>query len=326
MDTFVDSAWYFLRYPNPRYEEGPFDPEMTRRWLPVDFYVGGSEHSVTHLIYARFITMCLHDMGYLEFDEPFVKLRHQGIITSKGAKISKSKGNIINPDTFIEKFGSDTFRIYLMFMGSYADGGDWDDSGITGVARFLGRAYRLLMKYADQRIVARDITYNAISNKDAELKYHLNHTIKKVGLDIESLDYNTAVAAMMELLNLLYKKSEAGQESGLFYYALNQYNLLLAPLAPHLAEELWAALKTDQSIFQHSWPKYDPTALKTRTITMVAQINGKLRGSFEVPTEIGKDEFLKLIKQDDKVSRYLEGKEIVKEVFIPGRLANIVVK
>jgi len=326
MDTFVDSAWYFLRYPNPRYDAGPFDPEMTKKWLPVDFYVGGSEHAVTHLIYARFITMCLHDMGYLEFDEPFLKLRHQGIITNKGAKISKSKGNIINPDTFIEKFGSDTFRIYLMFMGSYADGGDWDDSGITGVARFLGRVYRLLTKYAAQRAIAANFNYDSISNNDNELKHQLNYTIKKVGADIESLDYNTAVAAMMEFLNLLYKKSEAGQETDLFYYALNQFNVLLAPLAPHLAEELWSALNSGRSIFRCVWPAYDPEALITRKITMVAQINGKLRGSFEVPTEIGRDEFLSLIKQDDKISRFLVGKKIVKEVFIPGRLANIVVK
>jgi len=326
MDTFVDSAWYFLRYCDPNIQDKPFNSDIVKKWLPVDFYVGGAEHAVTHLIYARFITKCLYDMGYIDFDEPFLKLRHQGIITSAGAKISKSKGNVINPDSFIEKFGSDTFRIYLMFMGSYIDGGDWDDSGINGVARFLGRVYRLLEKHLDIIKSAKSISYDRITSQDDELRYYLNHTIKKVGEDIDSLDFNTAVAALMEFLNILSKRSDFANDSDLFKYSLLKYIQLLAPLAPHFAEEFWLRAGHDDSIFNSAWPKYDPAALITESITMVAQINGKLRGSFEVAKDISKDKFLALIKADERISRYLDGKTIIKEIFVPGKLANIVVK
>lgn len=326
MDTFVDSSWYFLRYVDPRYKDGPFNPERVEKWLPVDFYVGGAEHAVMHLMYARFITMCLHDMGYINFDEPFLKLRHQGTITNKGTKISKSKGNIINPDSFIEKYGSDTFRIYLMFMGSYSEGGDWDDSGINGVARFLGRVYRLLEKNLEHIKSTESISYTNIESNDDDLKYYLNYTIKKVGSDIDTLDYNTAVASMMEFLNLLYKRSESGDKSKLFYYSLLKYIQLLAPLAPHFAEEFWSRFGYDKSIFNSGWPKYDQKALITETITVVAQVNGRLRGSFEVPKDITKEKLLDIIKKDEKVSRHIEGKKIIKEVFVPGKLINIVVK
>ena len=326
MDTFVDSAWYFLRYCDPNIHDKPFNPDLVKKWLPVDFYVGGAEHAVTHLIYARFITQCLYDMGYVDFDEPFLKVRHQGIITSGGAKISKSKGNVINPDSFIEKFGSDTFRIYLMFMGSYADGGDWDDSGINGVARFLGRVYRLFEKHLDIIKPAKNLSYDRIIARDDELRYYLNHTIKKVGEDINSLDYNTAIAALMEFLNILYKRSDANDESDLFKYSLVKYIQLLAPLAPHFAEEFWSQIGYDDSIFNSSWPSFDPQALITESITMVAQINGRMRSSFDVPNDISQDKFLALIKGDERIKRHLEGKTIIKEIFVPGKLANIVVK
>lgn len=326
MDTFVDSAWYFLRYFDPHDMDRPFDPEKIKKWLPVDFYVGGAEHAVTHLIYARFITMCLHDMKYLLFDEPFLKLRHQGIITNKGAKISKSKGNVINPDEFIEQYGSDTFRLYLMFMGSYVDGGDWDDTGITGVARFLGRVYRLLEKHIAGIIKAKSLNYDKVSSHDSELRYYLNCTIKKVGEDIESLDYNTAVAAMMEFLNILGKRSEADDDSELFNFSLLKYIQILAPLAPHFAEEFWHRTGNKESVFLSAWPNFDPKALVTQNITMVAQVNGKLRASFDVPKGITKADFLKMIRQDERIIRHVEGKTVVKEVFVPGKLANIVVK
>ncbi|MCP4583936.1 MAG: leucine--tRNA ligase [candidate division Zixibacteria bacterium] len=326
MDTFVDSSWYFLRYCDPQDHDKPFSADLVKKWLPVDFYVGGAEHAVTHLIYARFITKCLCDMGYIDFDEPFLKVRHQGIITSNGAKISKSKGNIINPDEFIEKFGSDTFRIYLMFMGSYRDGGDWDDSGITGVARFLGRVYRILEKHLPGIKAARSIDYNNIESTDSELRYYLNHTIKKVGADIHTLDFNTAVAALMEFLNVLSKRSEVEDKSDLFNYSLLKYIQLLAPLAPHFAEEFWSRIGYKDSIFNGSWPEYDPGAMITETITMVAQINGKLRASFEVAKDIGGEDFLNLVKNDERISKHIEGKSIIKEIFVPGKLANIVVR
>ncbi len=326
MDTFVDSSWYFLRYVDPKYKDGPFNPERVKRWLPVDFYVGGAEHAVMHLMYARFITMCLHDMGYIHFNEPFLKLRHQGTITNKGAKISKSRGNVINPDSFIEKYGSDTFRIYLMFMGSYSEGGDWDDSGINGVARFMGRVYRLLEKHLDGIISVTSISYDNIESNDNDLKYYLNYTIKKVSSDIDTLDYNTAIAAMMEFLNLLYKRSESGDNSNLFYFSLLKYTQLIAPLAPHFAEEYWWRFGYNTSIFDSKWPEYDQKALITEKITVVAQVNGRLRGSFEVPKEITKEKLLEIVKMDEKVSKHIAGKKVVKEIFVPGKLINIVVK
>lgn len=326
MDTFVDSSWYFLRYVNPHYDKGPWDNDRVKQWLPVDFYVGGAEHAVMHLMYARFVNMCLHDMGLIDFDEPFIKLRHQGIITSKGAKISKSKGNVINPDSFIDAYGSDTFRVYLMFMGSYTDGGDWDDSGINGAARFLGRVYRLIEKHLDDIRLYSNKSYADINTDDRELKYYLNYTIQKVGRDIDSLDYNTAVAALMEFLNQLSSRSESGKISDLFLYSLLRFIQLLAPLAPHLAEELWARSGHSESVFNCGWPHFDEKALEMETVTVAVQICGKLRGTIEVAKDISKEELLKLAKSDDKISRHLEGKQVIKEIVVPGKLVNIVAK
>jgi leucyl-tRNA synthetase len=326
MDTFVDSSWYFLRYVNPHFGDGPWDEDRVKAWLPVDFYVGGAEHAVMHLMYARFITMCLHDMGFIHFDEPFLKLRHQGIITSKGAKISKSKGNVINPDSFIESYGSDTFRVYLMFMGSYTDGGDWDDSGINGAARFLGRVYRLIDKHqaAVKSVIGKP--YEQIKSDDNDLKYYLNHTIKKVGQDIDGLDFNTAVAAMMEFLNQLSARSEAKDDSELFLYSLAKYIQLLAPLAPHLAEELWSWFDNANSVFNSGWPSYDESALVMETVTIAIQVSGRLRGTLDVPKDIGKEALIELVKKDEKIAKHLEGKQTIKEIFVPGRLLNIVVR
>jgi leucyl-tRNA synthetase len=326
MDTFVDSSWYFLRYVNPHFDKGPWDNDRVNQWLPVDFYVGGAEHAVMHLMYARFVNMCLHDLGLIHFDEPFVRLRHQGIITSKGAKISKSKGNVINPDSFIESFGSDTFRVYLMFMGSYVDGGDWDDSGINGAARFIGRVYRLIDKHLGDIKPMTKKAYADINTVDKELKYYLNHTIQKVGRDIDSLDYNTAVAALMEFLNQLYNRSDSGNISDLFKYSLIKYIQLLAPLAPHLAEELWSRLGYTESVFDSGWPQFDQSALEMETVTIAVQISGKLRGTFDVAKDISKEDLLKLVKSDERVARHLEGKQIIKEIIVPGKLVNIVTK
>jgi leucyl-tRNA synthetase len=326
MDTFVDSSWYFLRYVNPQFENGPWDPDRAKNWLPVDFYVGGAEQAVMHLMYARFVNMCLFDMGLVHFEEPFTKLRHQGIITSKGAKISKSKGNVINPDSFIESYGSDTFRVYLMFMGSYTEGGDWDDSGINGAARFLGRVYRLLDKHLDAMRPIRKMAYKDIKIDDKELNYYLNHTIQKVGRDIDSLDYNTAIAAMMEFLNQLSTRSESGEISETFSYSLIKYIQLIAPLAPHLAEEFWTRLGHSESVFDSGWPAFDESALVMETVTIAVQIDGKLRGTFEVAKDISKEDLLKLVKADEKIARHLESKTIIKEIIVPGKLVSIVTK
>jgi leucyl-tRNA synthetase len=327
MDTFVDSSWYFLRYVNPHYNNGPWDADLVRKWLPVDMYIGGAEHAVMHLMYARYFCMFLHDIGLIDFDEPFLKLRHQGTITNKGAKISKSKGNVINPDYFIENYGSDTFRMYLMFMGSYSLGGDWDDSGINGVSRFLGRIYRIISQYAPEIKNRLNITYSSIIVNDVNLNYRLNNTIKRATEDIDALEFNTAIAACMELVNDLYKVSDGSQpKDELFYYALKQLILIIAPLAPHLAEELWQIVGGKETVFNQKWPSYDPAALDLTQVTIVVQINGKLRGNFQVAADINEDELFKLIQADEKIAKYLDGVQIVKKIFVPGKLLNIVVR
>jgi len=327
MDTFVDSSWYFLRYLDPAYEKGPWNPELVRKWLPVDMYIGGAEHAVMHLMYARFFCMFLFDIGLVHFDEPFPKLRHQGSITSKGSKMSKSRGNVINPEYFLERYGSDTFRMYLMFMGSYSLGGDWDDSGINGISRFLGRVYRLVSKYASEIKTHFPLTCPAVDQMDTSLNYRLNLTVKRAGEDIDALEFNTAIAACMELVNDLQKVSEIeGFNRAQLYYSLQTLILLMAPLAPHLSEELWSMIGGDRTIFSQRWPQADPKALELNTITMVVQVNGKLRGNFKVPAGTDEDRFFQIISNDERVAKYIEGRQVVKKVFVPGKLLNIVIQ
>jgi leucyl-tRNA synthetase len=327
MDTFVDSSWYFLRYLDPGYDKGPWNPELSRKWLPIDMYIGGAEHAVMHLLYARFFCMFLNDIGLVHFDEPFLKLRHQGSITSKGAKMSKSHGNVIAPEDYVIRYGSDAFRMYLMFMGSYSLGGEWDDSGINGVARFLGRVYRLISFNSSDLRYRFPMAYDGLRSKDAALDHRLNFTILRVNQDIDDLEFNTAIAACMEFVNDLYKITEAkGPKSDLFHYSLQTLIILLSPFAPHLAEELWSMIGGQGSVFSSKWPSSDKAALKLDTITMVVQINGKLRGNYSVPAQIDEEQFYKIITGDDKVSRYIEGKQVVKRIFVPGKLLNIVVK
>jgi leucyl-tRNA synthetase len=327
MDTFVDSSWYFLRYLDPSYEQGPWRSDLAKKWLPVDMYIGGAEHAVMHLMYARFFCMFLYDIKLIEFEEPFKKLRHQGTITNKGAKISKSRGNVISPDAFVSRYGSDTFRMYLMFMGSYSLGGDWDDSGINGIARFLGRVYRLIEQNADGLKSHHKLTYSAIKDKDASLNHRLNLTIKRVTDDIENLDFNTAISASMELVNELYKLADEGKpKTDLFYFALKQLILIMAPLAPHLSEELWIISGGVSSIFNQKWPSFDPIALELSKVTMVVQINGKLRGSFEVSVDVTEEQLFELCQSDEHTAKYLDGKQVVKRIFVPGKLLNIVVR
>jgi leucyl-tRNA synthetase len=327
MDTFVDSSWYFLRYLDPDYEQGPWRDDLIRKWLPVDMYIGGAEHAVMHLMYARYFCMYLHDIGLLHFEEPFTKLRHQGTITNKGAKMSKSRGNVINPEYFIDRYGSDAFRIYLMFMGSYSLGGDWDDTGINGIARFLNRVYRLVVQNADEIKKRIQLSYSDIRDKDATLNHRLNLTVKRVGDDTDSLEFNTAIASVMELVNELYKIVEENKpKTDLYYFALKQLILIIAPYAPHLGEELWRLSGgAGPTIFSQKWPSYDLQALELAKVTIVIQVNGRLRGSFQVAMDISEEELLELVTTDERISKYLEGKQILKRIFVPGKLLNVVV-
>lgn len=329
MDTFVDSSWYHLRYLNPKIDDAMFDVELANKWMPVDSYIGGAEHATMHLLYARFIHKFLRDLGLLKCDEPYQKLRHQGIITNQGAKMSKSRGNVVNPDVFVEKYGADVFRMYLMFMGPYDLGGDWSDSGIVGVNRFVNRIYELYKNYSNKlKDINSSIEFD-INTLEGDEKYiykRVNIGLKKVVEDIDALKFNTAIAFMMELLNDFSKLSSI-QNKDLIYYVLERYAFLLAPLAPHLAEECWALLGKEKSIFENPiWFSYDEKALIAETYTLAIQLNGKLRATIEIPIDTPEDEVKKIAKSDNRVSKFIEGKEIIREIYVKNKILNIVVK
>lgn len=324
MDTFVCSSWYFLRYTSTEFEDKPFDSDRVNNWLPVDLYVGGADHSNGHLLYSRFITKVLYDEGLLDFDEPFLKLRHQGIITHKGAKMSKSKDNVVNPDDFIERYGSDVFRLYLMFMGDYEQGGDWSDEGIIGIERFVDRIWRL---YNDLLPLPKTDE----SSPPEELNCILNYTTKFVSEDIDNLKFNTAISRLMELLNALYSyigNTEYDKLNLRFLdRCLNIFARLVAPLAPHLGEELFHRLGGKlETVFNERWPEYDPQALIVSNIEIAVQINGRLRDTIIINRKANKEQALFTALESDKIKRYVESAEIVKTIFVPGKLLNIVVK
>ncbi|MBD3360563.1 leucine--tRNA ligase [Candidatus Peregrinibacteria bacterium] len=307
MDTFVCSSWYFLRYPSSNLKNKPFDNKITNEWLPVDMYIGGPEHACMHLLYARFINMVLHDLGYINFTEPFDKLVHQGMITKDGAKMSKSKGNVVSPDEFVEKYGSDVFRMYLMFMGPFTEGGDWNDSGITGIARFVDKFWNLVN--SDPR---------KVKDKNA-LKKNLNKLIKKVTEDIEKMHFNTAIAALMEFVNFAGK-------NGTDKNSKKVITKLIAPLAPHLAEECFDVLDEKYSVADSKWPEYDPKLIVDELITIGVQVNGKVRGEIEVAKDASKEEALEIAKSDENVMKYLSKGKIVKDIYVPGKILGFVVK
>ncbi len=305
-DTFLDSAWYFLRYPSVPRADVAFDRELTKRWLPVTTYIGGNEHAVLHLLYARFITMVLHDQGLLDFEEPFTKFRAHGLIIREGAKMSKSKGNVVNPDDYIDQWGADTFRTYLMFLGPFEEGGDFRDAGISGVKRFLDRLWASVRDHA------------AGGTADTEVMRKLHATIKKVGEDVPALSYNTAIAAMMEYMNTLRKGERTPHRA-----EVEPLVVLVAPFAPHIAEELWEMLGHRSSVFDAPWPAYDPALLASDTFELVVQFNGKTRGTLTVAKGIAQADALSALRGDAALGRFLTG-EPKKVIFVPGRLLNLV--
>ena len=306
-DTFLDSAWYFLRYPSTEFKDKAFDARLTKKWLPVNMYIGGKEHSVLHLMYARFVTMALHDAGLVDFQEPFTKFRAHGLLIKDGAKMSKSKGNVINPDEYFESFGADVLRMYLMFLGPYGQGGDWRDEGIAGIARFLKRVWNLANSGNEDAL-----------HKDGENFERITHkTIKKVTQDIENLQYNTAISALMEFMNALTYNAKPSMEILL---------KLLAPFAPHLVEELWhEAMENTTSIHDEKWPEYDETKIKEETVTVMVQVNGKVRSQIEVSHNDSEEAVRKTALLDEKIIKWLEGKEPKKVIVVAGRVVNIVV-
>jgi leucyl-tRNA synthetase len=308
-DNFLDSAWYFLRYPSTECHDRPFDPAMTERWLPVDMYIGGTEHSVLHLLYSRFITMALHDLGLISFEEPFLRFRAHGLITKDGAKMSKSHGNVVNPDEYIDRYGADTLRMYLLFLGPYDQAGDFSDQGIQGVRRFLDRLWNLVRQQA---------SHLKANSPSLERQRTRHQTIQQVTAEIQELKYNTALVALMKYLNALQIEEQIHLEE------IETLLLLLAPFAPHMAEELWARIRKPYSIHQQAWPKADPQYLVRDKVVIGVQINGRTRATLGLAPDASEKEALSAAQSLAAIQRYLRTSTIDRIVYIPGRILNIV--
>ena len=327
MDTFVDSSWYYLRFLNPNISTEMFDKELGNKWTPVDMYVGGAEHATMHLLYARFVHKFIRDIGLVNSDEPFQTLLHQGTITNEGAKMSKSKGNVVNPDTFTEKFGSDVFRLYLMFMGPYELGGDWSDKGISGTDRFVNKVYDLFNNKNITKDVSPKEKYDLSKlNEDEKFIYKkTNQTLKKVSYEINQFHFNTAIAALMELINNLKNLDKCSKE--IQAYVLKRFAVMIAPLAPHLGEECWQLLGEDVSLFEKPvWFDHDPAGLVEDEVNIAVQVNGKMRATIQLPVD-SEEAFVKdAVFKDEKVKKHTDGKKIIKEIYVKNKIYNIVAK
>ena len=320
MDTFVDSSWYFLRYSSGDWKDKPFDKEEVNYWMPVDQYIGGIEHAILHLLYSSFFIKALKDMGYVEFDEPFENLLCQGMVIKDGAKMSKSKGNVVDPEDIIEKYGADTLRLFILFAAPPEVDLEWSDRGIEGCWRFLNRVWNM-----HSRLEKYDET-NGI--EDEEILKTLHSTIKDVTQDIEKeYHLNTAIAKLMEFTNKfskLIEEKKISKNTGINCWKV--FLKLLSPFAPHIAEELWERIGENFSIFHTHWPSFDEKYLKKSKITIVVQVNGKVRGKIEGFPGMKEEEVIEKIMEEPKIKKWIEGKEIIKKVFVPDKIINIVVK
>jgi leucyl-tRNA synthetase len=328
MDTFVDSSWYFIRYLDPRNERAAWDRAAVDHWLPVDQYIGGVEHAILHLMYARFFAKALADLSLVSVQEPFANLFAQGMITRDGAKMSKSKGNTVSPADYVRRHGADTARTYVCFMGPPERGGDWSDEGVEGVHRFLSRIWRLSGEIESKQ--AGELDPAVAAGEARELLSKTHWAIDKVSRDFErGFQFNTAIAAVMELVNDAYRLKAGLYEDpagvAAVRFAAATAASLIFPFAPHLGAEVWERLQGGR-VWEEPWPVADPALLARETITLVVQVNGKLRDRIEVASEAPKEELLELARASDKVRGHLDGKEIVKEIVVPGKLVNLVVR
>jgi leucyl-tRNA synthetase len=310
-DPFVDSAWYFLRYPSTEFENEAINKERTKKWLPVDSYIGGKEHTVLHLLYSRFITMVLKDLGYLDFEEPYKRFFGHGLITKDGAKMSKSKGNVINPDEMIEKYGVDTVRLYLRFLGDFSQGGDWRDDGADGMSRFVKKVWQT---FHELEGVGQGVEKTQIIDK----------TVKVIGEDLEKLSFNTAVARYMEFINWVRENSDKFNQEQV-EKVKKTMALVLAPLAPHIAEEFWAEMGNEKSIFTEKWPEFDENNLEDDQFELVIQVNGKVRDRMKVSRQITQEEAEKKALESDKITKHLNNQKPKKIIYIKEKLINIVI-
>jgi leucyl-tRNA synthetase len=328
MDTFVDSSWYFIRYLDPGNDEAAWERAAADHWLPVDQYIGGVEHAILHLMYARFFTKALADIGVLDVQEPFANLFAQGMITRDGAKMSKSRGNTVSPGDYVERYGADTARTYVCFMGPPERGGDWTDEGVEGVNRFLSRLWRLCEE-VERRTPAGEPGAGA-EGPARELLAKSHWAIDKATRDFQrGFQFNTAIAAVMELVNDAYRLKDGlyGQPEGdaAVRFATATAASLIFPFAPHLGSEVFERL-TGERVWERAWPEADPDLLGSDTVTLVVQVNGKLRDRIEAAADASREELLSLARASEKVERHLDGKEIVKEIVVPGKLVNLVVR
>jgi leucyl-tRNA synthetase len=317
MDTFVDSSWYFIRYCDPRNDSAPFDRAIADYWLPVNQYIGGIEHAILHLLYARFFTKVMNDLGIVGVREPFARLFNQGMLHYRGAKMSKSKGNVIVPDGYVKRYGADTVRLYTLFMGPAEQDKEWQDAGVEGMSRFLGRLWRLGLEAAAQDGNGEEAT--------GPLGVAAHRTIAKVTDDIERrFQFNTPISAVMELVNDIYLAKKDLEQTASVRFATETAVSLIQPYAPHIAEELWERLGKER-LWATPWPQADPAMLERDTFELVVQVNGRVRGRVEVPVDLPEDELVARAKELPRVSSYLNGKEVRKTVVVPGRLVNLVV-
>ena len=307
-DTFLDSAWYFIRYPSAELNEVPFDPELTAKWLPVDTYIGGNEHAVLHLMYARFVTMALHDLGHIDFEEPFSRFRAHGLIINEGSKMSKSRGKVIVPDSIIDQFGADTLRVFLMFLGPFEQGGDYREQGLHGPHGFLSRLWQSVVQAEDRA-------------PDPTVERKLHQTIRQVSEQLPDLHYNTAIAAMMEYLNVVRAGGRSAARS-----EVEPLVVMIAPFAPHIAEELYQRLGYNDGVFESAeWPSYDPAKLVEDRLEIVVQVQGKVRGQVQVAADADEETVTQAALGNDNVSRFLKDKTVRKTIYVPGKLINLVV-
>ena len=326
MDTFLDSSWYFLRYCDARNTEEAFSKEKVDYWMNVDQYIGGVEHAILHLMYARFFQMALYDLGYVSQEEPFENLLTQGMVIKDGAKMSKSLGNVVSPAEIIEKYGADTARLFILFAAPPERELDWSDQGVEGSYRFINRVYRMVYEFSQKYKDVPD-TYQVKNEADKSLAYWMNYAIKKVSDDVgDRFNFNTAISTIMEMVNEMYRYKEGDINPGLYGAAVKTLIILLAPFVPHVTEEMWEHLGYGGSVHDQKWPEYDEKALVKDTIEIVVQINGRIKEKINIAGDSSKEEMEKIAVENDKIKALTEGKNIVKIIAVPNKLINIVVK
>ncbi len=327
MDTFLDSSWYFLGYCDPKNDKAPFDPKKAAYWMNVDQYIGGVEHAILHLMYARFFQMAFYDMGLVEDEEPFRNLLTQGMVNKDGKKMSKSLGNVVSPEEIIAKYGADTARLFILFAAPPDRELDWSDKGVEGSYRFLSRVYRLVYEIKAKYPNVPD-AFEIGTEADKALNYALNFSIKKVSEDVGGrFNFNTAISSVMELVNEMYKYKERDDVNpGLLGKAAKDLILMLSPFVPHICEEMWEHMGQKQSVTTMRWPEYDEGALVRDSVEIVVQINGKVKEKLVVAADADRQELEKIALENDRIKHLLDGKTVVKVVAVPGRLINIVVR